>query len=309
MLRVLKAGLQTTLQGAPRLGQRQFGFPHAGPADAVSMALANRLVGNPAAMTALEITYGGFEAEITDACSIALTGASGGLSISGEAQPFHKTLHIQAGHRIVVAPPEIGVRSYLAIHSGFDAKYQFGATSTYLPAAIGGLDGRALQAGDEVRPNRAEVFSNTFETPESLRSTYSHQFAIRACESAETHLLDPASRTILFSNLFSIGQQATRMGLALEGAPLNVESDGRMKSVPVFPGIIQCPPSGVPIALSSDAQTTGGYPRIASIARCDRHLLGQIRPGDQVRLLKRSHDAAAEANRAKKALLAEWLER
>ena len=97
------------------------------------------------------------------------------------------------------------------------------------------------------------------------------------------------------------------MGLSLEGHPLSVASDGTMKSAPVFPGTIQCPPSGTPIVLLCDAQTTGGYPRIASIARCDRHLLGQIRPGDQVRLLKRAAEAALTEFAEKKAMLDGWL--
>lgn len=308
MLRVLQPGLQTTLQGAPRLGQRHYGMPYSGPADPLSMALANRLVGNAISSTCLEITYGGFEAEIEASCSIALTGADGGVRVSGRDASFHRTLHLQPGDTLSLAPPANGARSYLAIHSGFRAAEQFHSTSTYLPAGIGGQEGRALRTGDILRSIEAGLFASTFETPETLRPVFTHQFALRACESAETKLLTSEGQRILFAEMFTIGRQATRMGLALTGHELGLDSDGMMKSAPVFPGTIQCPPSGVPIVLSCDAQTTGGYPRIASVARCDRHLLGQIRPGDQIRLLHRTPEAAVDDYQRKQSYFADWLE-
>ena len=308
MLRIRKAGLQTTLQGKARIGQRHMGMPYAGPADPLSMALANRLVDNPADATCLEITYGGFEAKIEVACSMALAGAPSELSVSGKSHPFHTTLHLLPGDTLTLAPPIHGVRAYLAIHSGFEAAMQFGSSSTYLTAGIGGLEGRALRAGDVLRARGTAAFGATLETPETLRPVFTHQFALRATRTSETDLLTAHSERALFSEMFTIGRQTTRMGLALTGHTLSVESDGMMKSAPVFPGTVQCPPSGLPIVLSCDAQTTGGYPRIASIARCDRHLLGQMRPGDQVRLLHRAPDAALEDDQRKQSFFSDWLE-
>lgn len=307
MLRVLSAGLQSTLQGAPRLGHRHLGIPYAGPADPLSMALANRLVANASDATCLEITFGGFEAEVEADCAVAVTGAVAQLTVSGREMPPHVTWHLQEGDRIKIDPPRTGARAYLAIRSGFEAQAQFGATSTYLPASFGGHEGRALQTGDAIFTIEASEMSDTLETPEALRPSFTHAFALRACISAETDLLAPDAREALFSETFTAGRQATRMGLSLEGHPLTVTSDGKMKSAPVFPGIVQCPPSGTPIVLLCDAQTTGGYPRIASIARCDRHLLGQIRPGDQVTLLHRTPEAALIDFKEKQALLDRWL--
>ena len=215
---------------------------------------------------------------------------------------------MRSGDTLTLGPPARGTRSYLAIRSGFRATEQFGSTSTYLPAGIGGFEGRAIRTGDVLSANEAGVFGATLETPEPLRPVFTHQFALRACRSAETNLLSDEAQRVLFSEMFTIGRQATRMGLALAGHQLDLDSDGMMKSAPVFPGTIQCPPSGVPIVLSCDAQTTGGYPRIAHIARCDRHLLGQIRPGDQVRLLHRTPEAAVEDFRLKQTYFADWLE-
>lgn len=292
MLRVIKPGLQTTLQGAPRTGTRHLGLPYAGPADPLSMALANRLVDNDLHETCAEITYGGFEARIEHDCTMAITGAHGAVFVSGRAVPAHTTLHLGADDTLTIAPPECGARAYLAVRSGFQAIDAFGATSTYLPAEFGGHDGRALRTGDVLLANGASRSDARLETPHHLRPTFSRAFALRACLSAEANLLSTADIDTLFGKGFSAGRQATRMGVSLTGHKLSPRSDGQMKSAPVFPGTIQCPPSGTPVVLLCDAQTTGGYPRLASIARCDRHLLGQIRPGDQVQLLKRSPDEA-----------------
>lgn len=307
MLRILKAGLQSTLQGAPRLGHRHLGIPYAGPADPLSMALANRLVGNEREVTCVEITFGGFEAEVAADCSVAVTGAAGHLFVSDEERAPHTTWHLHKGDTVKIDPPSVGVRSYLAIHSGFKAAESFGSESTYLPAAFGGYEGRSLQVGDVLASNGAAAITETVQTPDALCLTFTHAFALRACSSGESDLLALESRAALFRETFTVGRQATRMGLSLEGHHLNVASDGKMNSAPVFPGTIQCPPSGTPIVLLSDAQTTGGYPRIASIARCDRHLLGQIRPGDRVTLLHRTPEAALNEFAEKQALFNAWL--
>lgn len=307
MLRILKAGLQSTLQGAPRLGHRHLGIPYAGPADPLSMALANRLVGNASAATCVEITFGGFEAEVEADCAIAVTGADGRLFVSNEERAPHSTWHLRKGDTIKIEAPQVGARTYLAIRSGFEAKSLFGSASTYLPAAFGGYDGRALQTGDVLAALGDAVMTEALQTPEALRPTFTHAFALRTCLSSESDLLDPQSRAALFGETFTAGRQTTRMGVSLEGHALSVASDGTMKSAPVFPGTLQCPPSGTPIVLLCDAQTTGGYPRIAAIARCDRHLLGQIRPGDQVKLLHRTPDAALAEFGEKQAMLDAWL--
>ncbi len=306
MLLVHKPGLQSTLQGARRSGYRHLGVPYAGPADALSMALANYLVGNAKDETCLEITYGGFEAEATEDCVLAVTGACGALEISGAEAPLHETLRLRAGDTLLVTPPATGMRAYLAVASGFAASALFGSTSTYLPAGFGGYEGRALRAGDELRLNGPIGPRKDLVTPFDLRPVFSDAFAVRACRSAETDLMVPADQDRLFSESFVVGRQATRMGITLTGHPIHPKSDNQMKSAPVFPGTVQCPPSGDPVILLSDAQTTGGYPRVANIARCDRHMLGQIRPGNRVQFLRRTPEEAARDLQDKRALFDRW---
>ncbi|MEM1391559.1 MAG: biotin-dependent carboxyltransferase family protein [Pseudomonadota bacterium] len=308
MLRVVKAGMQTTLQGRPRMSWRHMGVPASGPADPLSMALANRLVGNALYETSLEISYGGFEARVEEACVIAITGASGEVKVSDQPVDLHRTLHLKEGDSISIEPPAFGVRTYLAVSSGFQADEKFGSSSTYLPAGFGGFEGRALKAGDHLHPKEPSRSLPECKTPDHLKPVFSSSFALRACTSAEFGSLSSASQKTLFHETFIAGRQATRMGITLTGHILNAENDGLMKSAPVFPGTLQCPPSGAPIALLADAQTTGGYPRIASIARCDRYLMGQIRPGNRIRLLPRSPDTAQRELLEKRALFSEWFQ-
>jgi allophanate hydrolase subunit 2 len=144
-------------------------------------------------------------------------------------------------------------------------------------------------------------------TPDRFRPPITSRWAIRVCRSAETHRLADGQRGALFDSNWIIGRRADRMGLQLEGPSMDVESDGRMASAPVFPGTLQCPEDGVPFLLGVDAQTTGGYPRIAQIARADRHLLGQMRPGDHLRFLPRQPQDAIDELRAKCAYWRSWL--
>jgi len=241
MLRIIKPGLQSTLQGAPRIGTRHLGFPYSGPADAISMSLANRLVQNDLAATCLEITYGGFEATVETACSVSVTGAFDRIAISGRPASAHETLQLKQDDQIEISTPRRGARTYLAIHTGFQADYQFGSSSTYLPAGFGGHKGRSIAAGDVLHSCGPAEVAKTLETPHGLRPIFTGGFALRACQSAETKCLSSAARESLFSKVFSAGRQATRMGIALNGHKLEVENNGKMKSAPVFPGTIQCP--------------------------------------------------------------------
>lgn len=307
MLSILKPGIQTSLQARPREGWRHYGIPDAGPADAVSMALANRLVGNPSTAPALEVTLGGLSAEFQAPAQIALTGAVGGVFLSGAEVALHTTLNVIAGMRLDILAPGKGMRAYLAVAGGFCGEVRFGSVSTYMPAALGGFSGRALQSGDVLRWHSGVPPVPALSTPDALRLNLSTSHALRACPASETHLLKAASERKLFREGFTAARQMTRMGFALEGARLHVASDGTLPSAAVYPGTVQCPPSGTPYILGCDAQTTGGYPRIAQVARCDRHLLGQIRPGDRVQFLHRTPDQAVEDYRQKAALLGDWL--
>ena len=304
-LEILKPGPQTTIQSVPRTGQRHLGVPSSGPADPLSMALANRLVGNGLLAPALEIPLGGVSLRFRSQTAVALTGAHASATLAGEPLPPHSAREANAGDELHVGPAEQGARVYAAFAGGLQADEVLGSTSTYLPAGLGGHHGRALEKGDRLSIGRYGRPVEMLNTPDEFQPPMSKTWALRACDSAETGWLQ--DRQQLFDTNFRVAARCDRMGIMLEGAQMAIDSDGRMASAPVFPGTVQCPEDGRAFMLSVDAQTTGGYARVAQVARVDRHLLGQLQPGDHVRLLWRDPESAIEDLRAKLDYWHTWL--
>lgn len=306
-VRILRAGLQTTIQAEPRTGMRHLGVPQSGPADALSMALANHLVDNPLLAPALETTLTGVDLQFETECWFAITGAPSSARLNREDIEFCTAYRAEAGDTLRIGSATAGARVYVAVAGGFIGDAVLGSRSTYLTAAFGGHEGRALQDGDQVAKVPVSIAPASKTTPCALQPPISASWALRACDGADISLLDADSRSTLFDTNFTIGNRADRMGLQLEGAKLTASSGGRLPSAPVFPGCIQCPESGTPFLLSVDAQTTGGYPRVAQLIRADRHLLGQLRPGTHMRLVHRTPDEAVADLREKLDYWRSWL--
>lgn len=303
---VLSPGLQTTIQSRPRTGLRHLGVPSSGAADPLALALANRLVCNAWDAPALEAALLGPTLRFDVPCAFAITGARAVSTLNGDAIPTDETVVAEAGDVLAIGAAEQGARVYLAFAGGLTADEILGSRSTYLPAGMGGHQGRALDEGDKlgVCPTGAQ----RLRTPAEFRLPMSSSWALRACRSFETHALGRAGEDRLFDTNWTVGRRADRMGLQLNGQTLDVSSQGRMPSAAVFPGTVQCPENGSPFILSVDAGTVGGYPRIAQVTRTDRHILGQLRPGDHVRLLPRDTQSAINELRAKHDYWRAWLD-
>jgi biotin-dependent carboxylase-like uncharacterized protein len=304
---VLEPGLQTTIQAGARNGMRYLGVPASGAADPLSLALANRLLGNDLLAPALEATLVGPALGFDASFALALTGGLAKATLNGEPIKFHQTVLVNAGDELAIGSVETGTRVYLAFAGGLQAADVLGSVSTYMPARLGGHEGRALVKGDVLQTQGESRVTDSLQTPVGFRPPITSRWAVRACRSAETHLLQEKQRDALVDTRWTIGRRADRMGMQLDGPYLEISSDGRMPSAPVFPGTIQCPEDGLPFILSVDAGTTGGYPRIAQVARMDRHLLGQMRPGDHVRFLPREPQEAIAELRVKHDYWREWL--
>lgn len=302
---VIKPGVQSTIQSRPRTGMRHLGVPSGGAADPLSLALANRLVGNDWDAPAIEATMVGPVLRFEKKTAFALAGGTVAPRLNRAAVPHHETLRANEGDELVIGPVENGIRVYLAVPGGFQADDVLGSGSTNLQAGFGGAGGRALRAGDSLAV--AGRYVPMLATPPGFRPAMSGGWALRTCVAAETSRLDEASLAALFETNWTVGQRADRMGLRLAGPRLSISSDGRMPSAGVMPGTIQCPEDGSPYILSVDAGTVGGYPRVAQVARADRHTLGQLKPGDHVRLLRRDHDDAVAELRAMLDYWCQWL--
>lgn len=305
---VLKPGLQTTVQSRPRTGLRHLGVPASGAADPLSMALANRLVGNTWDAPALEATLFGPTLRFDEDRAFGIAGGPFDARLNDEPLALHETALAVAGDVLTVGGSAAGGRAYIAFAGGLAVHELLGSASTYLPGQLGGFEGRALEAGDRLAVQVTTESIAAVQTPQAFRPPMSTSWAIRVCESFESDSLTDQSRERLFDTNWTVGQRADRMGLRLEGARLDTMSDGRMSSAPVFPGAVQCTEGGSPFLLSVDAGTIGGYPRVAQVLRADRHLLGQLRPGDHVRLLRRDAATTPQDLRAKLEYWGQWLD-
>jgi len=231
-IRVEKPGLQSTIQSWPRTGSRHLGVPASGPADPLSMALANRLVGNTAYAPALETTLTGVTLKFEVATFVSITGAVAKCTLNGNAVNQHTTIAIKSDDTLIVGSAENGVRSYVAFAGGLKADEVLGSVSTYMTAGFGGHKGRALEAGDELELIDRSVNPSILETPTNYQLPMLDSWSLRAGRSCETMSVDKPSG--LFETKLTIGGRSDRMGIKLEGASFKTDASGQMPSVPVF---------------------------------------------------------------------------
>ena len=301
------AGLFTTIQSQPRTGKRHLGVPMCGPADSLSMALANRLLGNSAMAPALEVTLSGADIRFEKDSCFAVTGADCELTLNGKSVEIHKAHEVAAGELLRVGPAKRAVRSYVAIGGGLVGDEFLGSASTYVPAAFGGHKGRALRNNDRLQILRTNVDHTDLKTPPEFRPVLSNAWALRAVVQKNFSDLSAYDQRALFDTNYSVSARADRMGIQLHSSAFELPSAGYLDSDPIFPGCVQCPPDGKPYLLSVDAQTTGGYAQLAQVGRVDRHIIGQLRAGDHLRLLRRTPEEAASDLQEKHDYWRDWL--
>lgn len=298
-LELIEPGLLTLVQGTPYRGLRHLGMPLAGAADPVALALANWLVGNGAEAAALETAYAPLSLRAVSVCLVGVQGAVTQVEINGVAHSTSESLALEAGDMLRIPAPSAGCRSYIAVHGGFAVAPVLGSNSTYTPAKLGGIKGAALTARCRLEINEAAPI-NPHILPDAFRLHHGNDFLLRVTAAPESDWIEIDN---FFDERWTISRRADRIGMELDGEPLKVLNAVQMDSSAVLPGTIQCPPSGLPFLLGPDAQTTGGYPRIAQVIRADRHLIGQLRPGAHVRFQRIEPAEAQRLYRSKIALL------
>lgn len=279
MIKIIQAGICLTIQDGGRHGWRSSGISSAGAMDFPSMSIANLLTGNPHDQAVLEITLGQFCAEFSRDCWIALTGADcHALLCNGQPVWTGWRTLIRKGQRLTLAVPRRGVRSYLAVSGGFDLTEVLGSYSTDLQSRTGGIEGRRLQKGDVLHPGNA---GRDFSASCGVRQ-WVWGNRVRILPGPEYDEFSTESKSLLIESGWRLSSQSNRMGLRLQGPALQRRSQRELLSHGVLPGTIQLPPGGQPVVLMADAQTTGGYPRIASVIEADLWQLAQLRPGESV---------------------------
>ena len=305
-LKVLAPGLHTTVQDLGRLGYQAIGVPVSGALDGFSLQLANALVGNSPRTPALEVLMSGPTFEVAaDTVRVALAGVGANLAIGAEKARISagQSVTLPRGAVIEVVAGQ-SASGYLAVEGGIAVPRVLGSTSTYVRAAIGGLDGRALRRGDFVPLAMARA-SERAELRLPLPLTPTGDQPIRVVLGPQQEYFTEEAVAAFLLAEFRISQSADRMGMRLDGPSLQHRGGWDIVSDAITTGAIQVPGSGQPILLLADHQTTGGYPKIATVISADLPVVGRRRPGDRLRFAAVTVEVAEELCRAAEYHLAE----
>ncbi len=291
-LRVVEPGMFTTVQDLGREGFGHVGVSPSGAADPVALRLGNRLVGNTDHAAALEMTLVGGAFVFQRDAEVALTGSDFGATLDGMSAPPWTSHFARAGAILRVGATRSGARCYLCVHGGVTVEPFLGSASTHVMTGLGGVDGRALRKGDELRIGVAREAFHKRTVVRGVLERLAPRKILRVTAGEQSDRFSESSRRTLFESSYRVLEQSNRMGIRLDGPPLGAEAGGEMITEGVVLGAIQVPAGGLPIVLFVEQQTTGGYPKIANVITADAPSLGQLRPRDEVRFQLVGFDAA-----------------
>ncbi len=305
-MEVIEPGLLTTVQDRGRYGRQRFGVPVSGAMDTFSLRAANLLVGNDQGAACLEMTVVGPRLRFTERAVIALTGGDLAMRLDGEPVPRWQAVRVAGGSVLSSDGMADGMRAYLAVAGGIDVPEVMGSRSTYMASRIGGLDGRALRAGDILRAGDAgrDRTDGRRGLPEDLEPVhYGHSHVIRAVPGPQADAFTREALETLFDSRYLVSIDSDRVGYRLEGSRLRHETGADIISDGSPAGAIQVPANGMPIVLMADRGPTGGYAKIATVISADLGRLAQARPGDAVSFRQVTADQAVEALIEQEAIL------
>lgn len=287
-LEILEVNGLATIQDAGRTGWRKFGVPSSGAMDPFAFRAANLLAGNDPHCAAVEVGLGDIALCALRDCVVSVAGVGYALSIYIWDFPLWSSYYVRGGWTIRLDKLDSGVWAYLAISGGFSpvdtaqGLPMLGSSSTYLRGAFGGLHGRRLQTGDVLKsgiPSRPLNELAARRLPESARPAYSDNPTIDVIMGPQEEYFTEESAAKLISQEYTVSPTSDRMGYRLEGAPLIHRNKAELISEGMTMGAIQVPANGQPIVMMADSPTTGGYPKIGTVASADLPLLAQCAPG------------------------------
>jgi biotin-dependent carboxylase-like uncharacterized protein len=268
IVEVISPGMLTSIQDLGRYGYGPLGVSPAGAADPIALRFGNRLVGNPENTAALEMTLLGGTFGFPEGAVVALTGAEFEAAI-----PLWSPVRLNPGATLKVGGSLTGARCYLCVRGGISVPLFVDSASTHI---LTGLGGRRVQRGDKLQIGNA-VASEPIQIP---RPDYLRK-VLRVTKGPQD--FGDNALQVFCSSSYSVTEDSNRMGLRLQGPPIEAPHGGQMISEGVSLGAIQIPADGQPIILFVDQQTTGGYPKIANVITADLPSVGQLRPRDQIR--------------------------
>lgn len=293
-LTVVRAGLYTTVQDEGRWGWQHLGVPVGGAMDLGALRRANALVGNSLGEAGLEVTLTGCELQASIAVEMAVTGARFDVRVDNQPVPLEARVSLRAGQTLALGARHDGARAYIAVRGGLDTPPILGSRSAWLLQPRRG----ALQDGDVLRLARRDS-----QEPERTRIV--PVAPLRSGGVTPLRVLrGPDASTDAFETLcaqpYRLASSSNRMAYPLEGQPVSLVAPARDSSGTVH-GAVQVFPSGQPVVLMADRQTTGGYPVVAIVVAADLDSAAQVAPGEPVRFVPCSRADALQALMQKEA--------
>jgi biotin-dependent carboxylase-like uncharacterized protein len=302
-LEIRSNGAPNVVQDLGRQGWLAHGVSNAGAMDMDALRIANALAGNEASCAAIEISVFPFRVQVLADTTLAWTGADSAVTIDDAVRPPWWSTRVRAGQTITIAPPRRGTRVYLACGGGIGVPQVLGSRSTDLKGGFGGLEGRGLRRGDLLPTAGASISDHRAfgVLPQVRRSLFeeldSGVVTLRAIAAAEYGAFTAEAKTAFEQSLYTITSEANRTGYRLDGAPLALRQRLELLSHGIVPGTVQVPPNGQPIIQLADANTCGGYPKIATVIDTDLWRVAQAPVGTRLRFMVVSADVATQALR------------
>jgi len=312
VIQVQEPGLFTTVQDLGREGFGPFGVSASGAADALSLRIGNRMVGNAEGAAGLEMTLLGGTFLFPEGAVGTLAGSDFGASLDGKPVELWTAFEARPGQTLRLGPTRSGARCYLCVRGGIEVEPFLGSASTHILSGLGGHEGRALRKGDVLNIGSASGSARGRSLNAKAVKKLSPRRVLRVTTGPQSDWFPESARKIFYESTYRVAEESNRMGIRLQGAAISATSGGEMISEGVALGAVQIPEGGLPIILFVEQQTTGGYPKIANVISADFHSLGQLRPRDEIRFeqvdLETARALLAEQEKllASEELIFEW---
>ena len=315
-----------------RRGGQALGIPPSGAQDGFALRIANVLVGNPPGgplvvredpgAAGLELTLGRLKLRALQDHVLALAGADTGATVDGEAVPCWTSFVLREGQTLACGLAQSGARAYLAVHGGMDVPLYRGSRATHVSGGFGGLEGRPLAKGDRLPVGGATAAAADLagrRLRPDLVPAYAPPMQVRTVAGPEEHHFTAESVEAFYATGWKLNPKADRTGMRFIGPELSfrpgrphylIEDAGKDPSnIVIDPGApvgtVQVPSGVEPIVLCVDSPSIGGYARIAIVITTDMARVGQVRPFEETRFVRISHEDAVTALAAQEALIAD----
>ena len=287
------AGPLVTFQDIGRPGNMRYGVSASGPMDIVSFEAANAVLGNETKQTAIEISLGGLILQCHEgSITLAITGGDFLIEYQGQKISSWTVLTIQKGERLSVRAGKSGSWAYLAFSGKLNVKDWLNSSSTH---STSGFGGGVLKTGQKFTLTDASNQENRIG-PILKPNFYTNDLIHAVLGPQDQYFMNTAIK--IFSNsIFKVSDNYDRMGMQLTGPKLELKSALSIPSEPVVKGSIQVSGDGIPTILLADHQTTGGYPKIATVISSDINRLVQLRSNQNVEFILINSNEALQKTR------------